>query len=198
MVTVTLTGAGFEDGATVTLVKSGDENIVGKSVVVTQDARQITTSFDLTGKALGLWDVVVTNPTGTAFTLPGGFTIEQGHSPELWADLVGHGVIRIGRQQKYHVAYGNKGNIDSPGGYIFLAGIPNNADIVIESAHALIRLPKGLEDDIDPPVLIQTRDEKILPIFIGRVPPASTEFIELGITVLSAGQFTLETFLVTP
>jgi hypothetical protein len=73
---VTVTGHGFEPGATVSLVRTGQPDIVGAPITVGGFGTAIATTFDLGGKALGPWDVVVTNPDGASFTLPQGFTIQ--------------------------------------------------------------------------------------------------------------------------
>ena len=74
-VTITnLSGTGFKDGATVTLLKSGETNISGTGVVVAAPDR-ITCNFDLTGAKTGAWDVLVTNDDGQQGTLAGGFTV---------------------------------------------------------------------------------------------------------------------------
>jgi PKD repeat protein len=69
-----LAGTGFEDGATVVLMKSGKPNIPATNVVVTAPDK-ITCDFDLTGAETGAWDVKVTNDDGQNGTFAGGFTI---------------------------------------------------------------------------------------------------------------------------
>ncbi len=81
-----LEGTGFGTGATVKLEKSGETAISGSSVTVV-DSTQITCQFDLTGAAVGLWDVTVTNPDGQSATLADGFEVQAGDiSPP---DIVG-------------------------------------------------------------------------------------------------------------
>ncbi len=70
-----LAGRYFLSGATVKLAKSGESDIVATGVTVVSSSK-ITCSFDLTGKADGAWNVVVTNTDGKSATLPGGFTID--------------------------------------------------------------------------------------------------------------------------
>mgnify|MGYP000894762960 CR=1 FL=1 len=71
---VDLAGTGFLSGATAALQKLGqsDVNALNTSVV---SPTQITCSFDLTGRAVGLWNVVVTNPGGPSGTLAEAFAI---------------------------------------------------------------------------------------------------------------------------
>ena len=122
-VSVHIFGSGFEEGATVKLTRDGESDIFGEPVTASENGALINTTFDLTGKSRGLWDVVVTNPDNTTFTLADGFTIEEGRAPELWVDIVGLPVIRVNREQKYWVIVGNTGNVDAvfPGQTLIIA-----------------------------------------------------------------------------
>ncbi len=71
-----LAGSNFVSGATVKLSKTGESDIPATGVVVVS-ATKITGSFDLTGKAIGNWNVVVTNPSGLSGTLENAFTISS-------------------------------------------------------------------------------------------------------------------------
>ena len=71
-----LAGTEFR-GPTVKLTKSGQTAIDASSVVVVLRTK-ITCTFNLNGKAVGYWNVVVTNDDGKSGTLPNGFEI---HNP---------------------------------------------------------------------------------------------------------------------
>jgi|GEM_PF-1267827 len=71
-----LSGARFEDGASVCLEKQGQESIRGDSVHVV-NPETITCTFNLNRAALGQWDVVVTNPEGQTGILQNGFEVKQ-------------------------------------------------------------------------------------------------------------------------
>ncbi len=71
-----LTGTGFLTGATVKLTKSGQNDIIAFDVRVVSSAK-ITCTFDLNGRELGTWNVVVTNPDARLGTLPAGLFIES-------------------------------------------------------------------------------------------------------------------------
>ncbi len=74
-VTITnLAGTGFLSGATVKLTKSGQTDVVATGVTVVS-ATRINCTFDLTGKAAGPWNIVVTNTDTKTGTLPNGFTV---------------------------------------------------------------------------------------------------------------------------
>jgi len=109
MATVKINGRGFKEGAIPRLRKSGENDIIGTNVIY--NPTRLITTFDLTGKTPGKWDVVVENPDETLI-LQEGFTIEQGGEPKLWVDIVGRDQRRVGREQTYWIKYGNAGNID--------------------------------------------------------------------------------------
>lgn len=71
-----LSGANFASGAAVKLARSGQPDIVATNVVL-KSSSKITCTFDLTGAATGLWDVVVTNPDGRSGSLPSAFQVTQ-------------------------------------------------------------------------------------------------------------------------
>lgn len=127
-VTVAVRGAGIAEGATAKLARSGEADIPGGNVKLKADAGGIVlrTTFDLRGKTSGAWDVVVTNPDGGLGNLPGGFTIEPGGSALVWVDIVGRDATRAGREQVFHLVFGNRGNVDGRG-YPVIGGLPAGA-----------------------------------------------------------------------
>ncbi len=126
-VTVTISGSVFFDGSSIKLVRSGEADIIGESLALSNNGTKLTATFNLTGQTRGDWDLVVTNPDGSTVSLPNGFTVEEGRAPELWAEIIGSNQIRLGREQQYWLAYGNSGNLDVQGADIFL-GIPAGTD----------------------------------------------------------------------
>lgn len=69
-----LAGTGFTTGAAVKLRKSGEADIVATGVSVASST-SITCSLDLTGRTIGLWDVVVSNTDGQSGVLANGFGV---------------------------------------------------------------------------------------------------------------------------
>ncbi len=69
-----LAGTGFQADVTVKLTKSGQTDIEATGVTRVS-GNQITCSIDLNGAALGLWNVVVTNPDEQSGTLTDGFEV---------------------------------------------------------------------------------------------------------------------------
>lgn len=128
-VRVTIWGWGFQPGASVMLSKSGYQDIVGTETVVAGSNR-ILTAFDLTGRTLGRWDVVVSNPDGRKSILREGFAVGEGHV-NLWVDIIGRDQIRVGRKSQIWVAYGNDGNIGAVDVMLFVS-ISDGAVSIVE------------------------------------------------------------------
>lgn len=73
MVTIDLSGSGFQSGTTVALARAGQPLIPSTQVQLVGQA--LRCQFNLTGAAAGLWDIVVTNPDLATVTLPAAFTV---------------------------------------------------------------------------------------------------------------------------
>lgn len=113
-VTSTIYGSAFMPGATVKLSRSGQPDIVANPVVVNEGGITLKATFDLRSKALGLWDVVVTNPDGVSKTLPQAFQIEMGIYARGYASVIGASTLRMGQKSAtYYVNYGNAGNTNA-------------------------------------------------------------------------------------
>lgn len=77
-----LAGSHFMAGATVQLVKENETNITTINGPIVE-ATKILCFFDLNAKAVGPWDVVVTNTDGQYAVLPDGFTIFYPQGPTV-------------------------------------------------------------------------------------------------------------------
>lgn len=118
-VSALVSGNGFVKGATVKLARAGQADIAGDSPHVDAGGSAIVTTFDLAGRAIGPWDVTVTNPDATTKTLPGGFTVEAGRAADLWVDVVGQ--LKRHAPSRFTVTYGNRGNVDALAVPLFLS-----------------------------------------------------------------------------
>ena len=113
-VTVEIKGGWLDQNATVSLVRSGYEDIIAQNVYGSDEKTKLIATFNLMGKEPGEWNLVVTNPDGRNATAPTSFTIEEGGKPELWVEIVGREKVRVRRQSQYILRYGNSGNVDMP------------------------------------------------------------------------------------
>lgn len=73
LVSLTVTGTGFQPGATVSLKRGG--SVIGASSVSVDSDTQITASFFLFGADAATYDILVTNPDGSQGTLAWGFNV---------------------------------------------------------------------------------------------------------------------------
>ncbi len=81
-ISVTITGSGFVSGATVSLTRATQPDIIGTSTSI--EPNTITTTFDLAEARTGSWSVVVTNPSDNqSGTLADGFRIIPSEFPPL-------------------------------------------------------------------------------------------------------------------
>jgi hypothetical protein len=71
---LSITGLKFSDGVTVKLTKSGEDDIVATSVLLTGDS-EISCEFDLTGASVGAWDLMVSDGVLDPGILDNGFTV---------------------------------------------------------------------------------------------------------------------------
>jgi len=130
VVTVTITGAGFNDSVLVRLTKIGETDIlpIDSSTIVT-NGTNIQTGFDLNGTSIGLWNVVIEVPNDTTFIVLDGFEIDTGKFPEVYIELIGSNRIRLNRWSDINFSVGNRGNVDAVGATFWIA-LPSNIQIV--------------------------------------------------------------------
>ena len=113
-VSAIVSGNGFSNGAIFKLTRAGQADVIGNPAQVDAGSSATSVTFDLAGKSIGQWDVVVRNSDGVTKTLSRGFTIEQGRAPELWVDVIGR-TLRPARLSRITIYYGNRGNVDAVG-----------------------------------------------------------------------------------
>jgi hypothetical protein len=145
VVTVLVSGNGILSGATLQLQRAGQPAIVASPVAEDPGQVSISGTFNLSGAALGTWDVVVTNPDATMVKLIGGFTIVAPQAPQIYTSLQGRSAIREGLPAIFSILFSNRGNTDvfgvplsvsAPTGYVFellfpVPPPPSNASQVI-------------------------------------------------------------------
>ena len=180
----------FEDGMTVRLAKVGEpKDILGAANILLDGNKAIQTTFNLTGETLGSWDVVLIKSDQTKIIIPGAFTIEQGVTPQVWVDLVGRSLVRLGRPNKFSIFYGNRGNVDAIGAHLWITGIPKNAEVRTDFSSNVSLLPPGNNEEAA--VIFETDEDKFIPLKIGTIPGgfAGTLTIEMTLTELGPFEF---------
>lgn len=157
LVTIEIKGGWLDPNATVSLTRSGCEDIVAQFVHGDSKGTALAATFNLTNRELGEWHLVVTNPDGRNATAPSPFTIEEGGEPKLWVDIIGREKIRVERDQKYIVAYGNLGNVDS-GCALILIRVPDGVVCKTVNDVPLIEPRDGRDPDF--PILVWVENVK--------------------------------------
>jgi streptogramin lyase len=79
---IDLNGSGFPSVVSVKLTRPGSLAITATGITI-RSPQKITCTFDLTGRDVGAWDVVVTKPDGQSATLPNGFIVTAQHGSGL-------------------------------------------------------------------------------------------------------------------
>lgn len=180
-----LYGSGFVNGMTVRLTRAGAPDIVGAAVTVSPGGAVAATSFDLTGQATGLWDLVVTNPGESPTTLANAFKVEEGGAPQLWADVLGPSRIRVGRPTRFTLLFGNRGNIDAVGAPLVL-GIPRVLDFGLNFSFASPphagQVPTNWNEAAFNSISSAYPDFTMIPLFLPLIPAGSNHVLEFTIT----------------
>ena len=111
---VTVNGAGFQKGATCSLVE-GSTTLASAYASVNSTGTAVTCTFSLTGAATGSYDVVVNNPDGSSYTRQSSFTVQDGQGPDLNVSIVGRSAIRVGTATAFELTVSNTGDANAYG-----------------------------------------------------------------------------------
>jgi len=115
VVSVVISGNGFQDGAEIKLSKDGEEDIVIPSFFTTVNSEtEMEALFNLrdTEISLGSWDIIITNPNNSKGIFNGGFTVED-LNEDMWINIAGRDPIQVGEETPITIWFGNNGNVDA-------------------------------------------------------------------------------------
>lgn len=192
--TISVTGAGFESGATAELLSGGSPVATGKFVKVLNGGATLRATFDLTSVSPGTYDVEVINPDNTSFLAQGAFTVQAGGGAKLWVNLVGRSKIRVGTPSTFYIDYGNSGLNDAYMARIWLEFPTASLNYKLGMALTQPQIPGDSIDVSGAPVDVTQGDQTIVPLIIpvvragasGAVPIVFTApSVESGITIKS-------------
>jgi hypothetical protein len=111
--TITVTGTGFQQGATCELVQGGT-TITAAVANVSANGTSVTCTFNLTGATTGSYQIVVANPNGgNTFTAAIPLTIETGQGPALSVNLIGRSAIRVNTPTQFALTVSNTGDANA-------------------------------------------------------------------------------------
>jgi len=186
-VTVYVYGGGFTPGTTFKLSRNGYSDIIGDTTII-PFMGAIRSTFDLTGKQPGEWDVVVEIPGDTIITVPNGFTIEGGIPADPWVDVIGRDKVLYNRWYSYDITYGNNGNVDALGVPLWIV-VSNAEGIEVNFSGFELVLPKAaidsgwtqMKDSV--PTYFDTTymgsNMRFYPFYIPVIPAGQTEIVKM-------------------
>ncbi len=178
-------GAGFFPRLTAKLIR-GASQITGTLSGVSSLGIGFGVKFDLTGAALGAWDLVVQGADGTTVTLPGGFTVEAVQPAWVSVQIVGRPIIRVGRPASYDFVFTNNGNVDAVGVPAYIGGLPSGSSVGPGFAPPP-PIPGASPIDYNGfPTSYGTPNNSTVPIILPRVPPGAS--VRMHVTVQSNTQ----------
>ena len=177
VISVNIFGNGFDYGLNVKLISAGYADIVGDVVTIDDNGMRMRVRFDLTGKAHGVWDLVVTDIDGVSVTLSDAFTISEGKLPKVWVTIQGANVLTGGQPVIINIHYGNFGDADIYDVLLYLY-LPRELSFRVDNI--IIPDTGELNDPID--YYFEVGDEIVLPLWIYNIPARSTALIRLVIT----------------
>jgi hypothetical protein len=187
-VTVRILCGGFHDSTKVKLMRTGSADLIPKRTFV-ENSGSIRTSFEFRNAPTGFWTVVLTLPNGDTMSLRNGFEIQDTAKPDLWVKISGDRIYRPGFQANYTISYGNNGNSDAKGVFVFLRGLPRNCKIfILNDSIDVKRVPpfdtlRRWADSIPNEFLDSATLNMFTGAFLPSIPAGSTGTIRVKIIV---------------
>ncbi|HLX63720.1 MAG TPA: hypothetical protein VKX17_20785 [Planctomycetota bacterium] len=193
IVTLSVIGSGFKDGATVQLRSTGLPTLTS-SFTVNRFGLELLATFDLTGAALGVYDVTVLNPDTTSTTLPHAFTIAAATPPKLSVGLVGPRIIRASLSELYCAVVSNLSDTDMQNVEVLftLPAYVTSATLVNPSSRPSLDsllVPGVPQSALDGP-LIPLKDGFAVDLVLPSIPAGGSGVIPLRVTASNASNFT--------
>jgi hypothetical protein len=191
-VSTTISGSSLAGAVTVKLTRAGEADVVASPVTVDLGGSAIAATFDLAGRPVGPWNVVVVKGDGATTTLVDGFTVETARAPQLWVEVVGR-FFRPGRPSRLTILYGNRGNVDALA-VPFSLSVPEG--YAPRRIFALAPPPaqpgQVREDFTQVPVTVDIRGENghftQIPLLLPVVPAGFSGSMQIGLTLPPGAQ----------
>lgn len=111
-------GSGFNSNSTIKL-SMGNKNIVADSLNITD--RKIIAYFSGTSFTTGKWNLEVKTDANTTENFPEAINIKKGENTEIWADWIGPDRTLANKPTTYYLLFGNRGNRDAYGVFLYVA-----------------------------------------------------------------------------
>ncbi len=111
-------GSGFNDKSIVKLSK-GNKNLAADSLKITD--RRIIAYFNGKDFTTGKWDLEVKINDSTTKSFAGALNIAEGSTTDVWVDWLGPDRTLANKPTTYYLLFGNRGDRDAYGVFLYLA-----------------------------------------------------------------------------
>ena len=176
-------GSGFGSYSDVQLTK-GETTYAPDSMQTAYN--KIIAYFNGEDFTTGKWDVILKVNNTTLKTYPGAFQIKKGDTTETWADWIGPNRTLAEKPTTYYLLYGNRGNRDAYGVFLYLA-VKDDQTVVLPS-HVKPPAMKGVDWDTIPHYvksdyfLMEPYQGKVYTIFLPYLPAGYEGAFKLTVT----------------
>jgi PKD repeat protein len=160
-------------------IKEGNEIIALSNFTGLGGKSSIFIRFDLRGKKMGNYDLVIEKPGGLSYQVAGGFSIVAGVAADPWVSVNGRSRILFNTWSTYTVNYGNKGNVDAKMAPIWLV-FSNEPGLQIEFPNVTFYTPDTLSDESSNEGIYMVTDSVFGEPFPARVYPLLLPVIAAG------------------
>ncbi|MEM6326266.1 MAG: T9SS type A sorting domain-containing protein [Bacteroidota bacterium] len=163
LVTLTVSGQGFEPGASVQLV--GPASVEATAVFVQDSGTQLYAQFNLETAPLGTYGLTVASGGGSA-TLPGALRVIADGEAEPWASALPQ--FHVGSfPSRQRVVYGNRGDADA---YMVPLFISVGAEAEVEMRSEIV-LPPGMNPELEAALQPYLRTDSLFTLVEQCIPP---------------------------
>src|SRR5690606_37053859 len=123
-------GGGLSENTVITL-SNGGNTLQPDGVYASSKGTSMTATFDLHFAEEGEYDVTIHIPGEDPLVYPGAFTIGSFTYPTTWSEVTGPDEWRVGRETRFNLVVGNKGNVTASGVIVGLLW-PKSVDLTFE------------------------------------------------------------------
>ena len=123
---------------------------------------------------MGKWDITIKVNDSTSKTYTEAFNIRKGETTETWADWIGPDMTLVGKPTTYYLLYGNRGNRDAYGVFLYLA-VKDDQTVILP--HSVKQPPvKGVDWDTIPNYvesdyfIMEPYQGKVYTVFLPYIP----------------------------
>ena len=142
-VTLYLYGAGFKSTSKAFLRFNQNEFASDTAMVTDATGESMLARFNLKGRSIGAYDVIVKTPGDSTLVLPAYFSVLQGERSAPWVALTGRDRFLLNRTQTFNLNYGNSANVDAKGTILVFA-VNDLPGLEVNFPDTKVVLPKAI------------------------------------------------------